>query len=102
MEGKIQVDRNNPDPNLRNRKVMGLKVVGDMRPDPKNTYKLRDGWVYDSWHGKKYYGQAVLADKNTLKLRGSLDPWGILGYSQKCSRITDPEKYGLLPLDKNH
>ncbi len=95
MEGKIQIDRKNPDPLLRDRKVMGLKVVGDMHTDPKNSNVLKGGWVYDSWNGKKYYGKAELSEKNLLRLRGSLDPWGILGYSQKCSRVTDLEKYNL-------
>ncbi|ADO82382.1 DUF2147 domain-containing protein [Ilyobacter polytropus] len=95
MESEIQIDRRNPDPLLRNRKVMGLKVVGNMKLDSKNSNILKDGWVYDSWNGKKYYGKAVLSEPDILKLKGSLDPWGIFGYSQKCTRIVSPEKYGL-------
>ncbi|WP_319205009.1 DUF2147 domain-containing protein [uncultured Ilyobacter sp.] len=95
MEGEIQVDRKNPDPLLRRRKVMGLKVVGDMQRDPEKSNVLKDGWVYDSWNGKKYYGKAELIEDNILKLRGSLDPWGIVGYSQKCTRVIYPDKYSL-------
>ncbi|WP_319370992.1 DUF2147 domain-containing protein [uncultured Ilyobacter sp.] len=95
MEGEIQVDRKNTDPLLIKRKVMGLKVVGDMEIDSENSNALKGGWVYDSWNGKKYYGKAELSEDNFLKLVGSLDPWGIIGYSQKCIRVISPEKYGL-------
>ncbi|WP_320046185.1 DUF2147 domain-containing protein [uncultured Ilyobacter sp.] len=95
MEGEIQIDRKNPDLLLRKRKVLGLKVVGNMQLDPENSNVLKGGWVYDSWNGKKYYGKAELSEDNLLKLRGSLDPWGIVGYSQKCTRVISPEKYGL-------
>lgn len=95
IEGMIQTDRKNPDTLLRKRKVLGLKVVGNMQLDPENKNVLKNGWVYDSWNGKKYYGRAELSEPNLLKLKGSLDTCGILGYSQKCSRVTDPEKYHL-------
>lgn len=87
MEGLEQIDRKNPNSKLRNRKVIGLQVVGDMRQDPKNPNVISGGWVYDSWNGKKYYGQAKIIDKNTLALKGSLDKWGVFGYSQECKRV---------------
>lgn len=84
MEGMEQIDRNNPNKNLRNRKVMNLKVVGGMK---LNKNKLEKGWVYDSWNGKYYYGSAKILDEKTILLRGSLDKFGILGYSQKIKRV---------------
>lgn len=86
MEGIEQIDRKNPDTSLRNRKVMNLQVVGNLKLNDKKD-ALVDGWIYDSWNGKKYYGSAKIIDKNTLSLKGSLDPWGVLGYSMKVKRV---------------
>lgn len=93
-EGRVQTDRNNPDPNLRDRRVLGLQIVGDLRTDGK---RLSGGWVYDSWHGKKYYGSAQVKNENLLKLRGSMDRFGILGYTMKAYRVPREEydRYGL-------
>ncbi|MGL5125996.1 MAG: DUF2147 domain-containing protein [Fusobacteriaceae bacterium] len=86
MEGMEQVDRKNPDPSLRNRKVMDLQIIGGLKLNKRGT-ALVDGWIYDSWSGKKYYGTARVIDENTLILKGSLDRWGILGYSMKVKRV---------------
>nr|WP_307776422.1 DUF2147 domain-containing protein [uncultured Cetobacterium sp.] len=86
MAGQIQVDRNNPNPELRHRRVLNLQVVGDLKLNKDKT-KLTGGWIYDAWHGRKYYGRAKVINENTLSLRGSLDPWGILGYSMKVKRV---------------
>lgn len=86
MEGIEQTDRNNSDLLLSKRKVLGLQVVGDLKLD-LNTNKLTDGWIYDSWNGRMYYGSAEPIDENSLKLRGSFDKWGILGYSMIVKRV---------------
>ena len=93
-EGKIQVDRNNPDKSLRLRPILGLQIVGGLRFDGK---KLKDGWVYDSWHGKKYYGRGELKGENLLKLKGSMDKFGIFGYTLKASRVKEEDliNYGI-------
>lgn len=85
MEGKEQIDRNNPDIFLRQRKVMGLQVVGDLIKNENN--QLIDGWVYDTWNGKKYYGFAKIIDHNHIKLKGSIDKWNIIGYSMIIERV---------------
>lgn len=85
MEGLDQVDRNNPDDALKTRKVMGLQVVGELIKNHDN--RLVDGWVYDSWNGKKYYGSAKVIDHNHIKLKGSIDKWNIIGYSMIIERV---------------
>lgn len=94
MEGIEQYDRNNSNEKLRvkSRKVMGLQIVGDLY---EKNEKLKGGWVYDSWHGKRYHGSAKLIDDNTLKLRGSFDKIGIFGMSQRAKRVKDLKKYSL-------
>ena len=90
MEGIEQVDRKNPNSNLRNRKVINLQVVGGLKLNKQGT-SLEDGWIYDSWNGKKYYGSAKVIDDNMLSLKGSIDPWGVLGYSMKVKRVQLPK-----------
>lgn len=90
MEGIEQIDRKNPNSSLRNRKVMDLQVVGGLKLNKQGT-SLVDGWIYDSWNGKKYYGSAKVIDDNTLSLKGSIDPWGVLGYSMKVKRVQLPK-----------
>ena len=91
MAGQEQIDRKNPNKTLRNRKILNLKVVGGLYKD-KNG-KLVDGWIYDSWNGKSYYGIATILDANTLILKGSIDKWGILGYSMKIKRCQNINDY---------
>ncbi len=98
MAGAEQIDRNNPNPSLRKRDVMGLQVVGDLHQE-KN--RLKGGWVYDSWNGKMYYGSAAVVDKNTLKLKGSLDRFGLLGYSMKAKRVNNPAYYNIVDYKKS-
>lgn len=86
MEGIEQIDRKNPNSSLRKRKVMDLQVVGGLKLNKQGT-SLVDGWIYDSWNGKKYYGSAKVIDDNTLSLKGSIDPWGVLGYSMNVKRV---------------
>ncbi|MEG0070106.1 MAG: DUF2147 domain-containing protein [Cetobacterium sp.] len=86
MQGVEQFDRKNPDSKLRNRKVMNLQVVGGLYLNKSKT-ELVDGWIYDSWNGKMYHGTVKVINGNTLNLRGSLDQWGILGYSMKVKRV---------------
>ena len=90
--GKIKRDRYNPDVNLRNRSVIGLKVAGELVPE--NNTKLKNGWVYDPFHGKKYTGTAEIIDYNTVRIRGSFDKNSIFGLTQECKRV-NPADYGI-------
>ncbi len=90
--GQPKRDRLNSDKSLQNRKVLGLKVAGDLVLDGET--KLKNGWVYDPFHGKRYLGTAEIIDDNTVRIRGSLDKGGILGYTMQCTRI-NPLKYGI-------
>ena len=90
--GKIKHDRYNPDVNLRNRSVIGLKVAGELVPE--NNTKLKNGWVYDPFHGKKYTGTAEIIDYNTVRIRGSFDKNSIFGLTQECKRV-NPADYGI-------
>ena len=52
-EGQPKTDKDNPDPALRSRPVIGLQVVSGMQPDGDNRWKGRiynadDGGTYDA------------------------------------------------------
>ena len=62
-------DRHNPDPTLRNRKILGLSVLNGLRYDPdKKTWE--DGMVYDSKHGHEWNASAYIDKNDVLKVRG--------------------------------
>ena len=88
--GKAKYDRYNSNKELRNRPVIGLKVAGNLVLESKT--KLKNGWVYDPFHGKKYTGTVEIIDKNTIRIRGSIDKNSFFGYTQECKRV-DPLNY---------
>ncbi len=66
--GKPKTDVENPDPNLRSRRRLGLVILTDLAH--KAGAKYAQGKVYDPKSGKTYSAQAELAGNNKLKLRG--------------------------------
>jgi uncharacterized protein (DUF2147 family) len=48
-----------------------------------------DGTIYDAEFGKTYYGSIEMEDFNTLKLRGSLDSFGLLGRNETWTRLDE-------------
>jgi uncharacterized protein (DUF2147 family) len=62
-------DVHNPDPALRNRKILGMSVLSGLKYDPdKNTWE--DGMVYDSKHGRDWNASANIDKNGILKVRG--------------------------------
>lgn len=70
MANQPKVDRNNPDPKLKDRPLLGLVImegfsyVGDSR--------WKGGRFYNPENGKVYRGNLKLAAHNRLKVRGFL------------------------------
>src|SRR5262245_25733166 len=64
--GKPLTDKNNPDPNVRSKPIIGLQIVLGMRPS--GTLNKWTGQVYNSEDGKTYAGNLTLQDANTIKL----------------------------------
>jgi uncharacterized protein (DUF2147 family) len=60
-------DTENPDPALRNRKLLGLRIASGFW---KQGDKWIGGTVYDSSKGKTYKGKIWLDGKDKLKMRG--------------------------------
>ena len=70
MAGLPMVDRNNPDPRLRKRPLIGLTLLEGFRWVGNNTWD--GGRIYNPENGKFYKARIGLADNRHLMLRGYL------------------------------
>jgi uncharacterized protein (DUF2147 family) len=66
--GRPMTDGGNPDATKRNRPIIGLPIVFDMRPS--STVNKWSGQVYDPREGKTYNGNMVLEAPSRLKIEG--------------------------------
>ena len=62
-------DVHNPDPALRDRKILGMSVLSGLKYDA-DTNTWEDGMVYDSRHGKEWNASATIDKKGMLHVRG--------------------------------
>ncbi|MFA0964636.1 DUF2147 domain-containing protein [Roseivirga sp. BDSF3-8] len=68
-DGSVKLDRENPEPKLRSRKVMGLQILKGFEYEGDGEYE--DGEIYDPKKGKTYDCIMTLSDNgNTLDVRG--------------------------------
>ncbi len=85
--GKPKVDDKNEDPNLRNRPVMGLKLLKDFVFDGDDEWE--DGTIYDPKKGKTYSCYMEFPDENNkdrLKIRGYIGV-SLLGRTVYWTRV---------------
>ncbi|MDX1453906.1 MAG: DUF2147 domain-containing protein [Gammaproteobacteria bacterium] len=68
MAGEVRIDRENPDPELRDRPVEGLKIMQGFAYDGDDRWT--DGTIYDPENGKTYRCKIWLTDDGHLKVRG--------------------------------
>src|ERR1700744_557462 len=62
-------DRRNPNPALRNRKILGLDVLSGLQYNPDNN-SWENGMVYDSKHGREWNASADIDKNGQLRVRG--------------------------------
>jgi uncharacterized protein (DUF2147 family) len=70
-QGQPKVDRKNPNASLRNRPLMGLTILANMRPAGENQWK---GTIYNADDGKTYSSYMNLSGRN-MKVRGCFGPF---------------------------
>jgi len=85
MGGQPRVDRNNPDPELRDRPMVGLTFIRDFQYTGDNSWE--GGRIYNPDNGKLYRANISLADEDHLLLRGYLGI-SILGRTETWVRWT--------------
>ncbi len=65
--GKPKTDRNNADAAKRDRPLVGVQIVIDMKPEGADKWT---GQVYNAEDGKTYSGSITLVNASTLTLQG--------------------------------
>lgn len=69
-DGKVAKDARNPDPALRNRPIIGLVLIQDLKP--AGTGKWVGGKIYDPDSGKTYASKLQINPDGTLKVEGCI------------------------------
>ena len=75
-------DRNNPNPSLRGRSVVGMPILLDMKPSGNRW----NGRIYNAQDGRTYSGNISLKNGNTLRVQGCAFGGMICG-NQNWSRV---------------
>jgi uncharacterized protein (DUF2147 family) len=68
MAGRPVVDRDNPNPNLRSRPLIGLQLIEGFTYTGKNVWEK--GTIYNPDNGKTYRCKMILSAPNRLEVRG--------------------------------
>jgi len=68
MDGQVKVDRENPDPALKTRPIIGLPLISGFKYADDNVWN--DGHIYDPESGKLYSCKMTLMMDGRLKVRG--------------------------------
>lgn len=87
MGGQPKVDLENPDPDLRDRPILGLVIVEGFTPDGPGRWS--GGTIYDPENGKTYRCKARLKD-GTLLVRGYVGV-SLFGRTTEWTRV-EPEQ----------
>lgn len=94
MGGRPKIDRRNPDPGLRTRPILGLKILEGLRYNGRHEWI--GGRVYAPDEGRSYKGKAWL-DNGVLKVRGYVG-FSFLGRTMEWPRVSRDAGASPLPL----
>lgn len=81
-EGHAKLDRKNPNPSLRERPVIGLTILSNMRESGAGKWS---GTIYNPDDGKTYSSSMQLLGPSTMKVNGCVA--GVLCKSLKFTRV---------------
>ena len=68
-KGRPRLDKENPDRSLRGRPVIGLTILGNMKPGGGNRW---NGTIYNPDDGYTYRSRMKLQNATTMKVEGCL------------------------------
>jgi uncharacterized protein (DUF2147 family) len=84
MAGQDKVDRENPDPKLSKRPIIGLEVAGGFSFDGEIW---KGGTIYDPANGKTYKCKiSLMEDGKTIKVRGFIG-FSLIGRTERWTRV---------------
>jgi len=89
-DGRETRDTENPDPALRDRKVLGLRVLEGVNPKPDKKGYWKGGRIYDPDNGKTYRCTLSLDEQGNMKLRGFIGI-SLIGRNSYWTRVTETE-----------
>ena len=81
-EGRIKVDSRNPNPALRQRPVVGLTILSNMKASGEGTWS---GTIYNPDDGRTYSSSMQLVGPSTMKVNGCVA--GVLCKTLKFIRV---------------
>lgn len=88
-DGKEKVDRLNPEPKLRTRKLIGLKMLNDFVYDASEA-EWNGGTIYNPATGKTYNSYIKFDGPDKLHIRGYIGAaWMGLGKTVYWTRLKD-------------
>ena len=87
-EGEPKVDKNNPDPDLQSRPIIGLLLMEGFRYDGKGTWQK--GTIYDPDNGKTYKCKVRFGDDGVLKVRGFIG-FSMMGRTSVWTRVEESD-----------
>ncbi len=79
-------DKKNPNPALRARPLLGLKLMGGFMQNKNNPLSWEKGWIYDPQSGKTYACEITVISAQKLQLRGYVGV-ALLGATQTWTRF---------------
>ncbi len=85
--GNPKLDKENPDPSLRNRKLVGLLILKAFKYDPANKSWV-DGEIYDPKSGKTYSCKMQMKDSTHLEVRGYLGI-SLIGRTETWTKLAE-------------
>src|SRR5579883_1862690 len=85
-KGPAGKDTNNPDPAKRDRSIMGLPILINMKPAGKQW----DGQVYNAENGETYTAHISLLSPDTLQIEGC-GLWGLVCGGESWTRVQLPK-----------
>lgn len=80
--GRPRLDKENPNPSLRQRPVLGLTILSNMRADGDGSWS---GTIYNPDDGNTYSSYMQLTGPSTMKVNGCVA--GILCKTLKFTRV---------------
>lgn len=87
IEGGMQTDSKNPDPELKGQKMCGLEIMRDLRQSSQNGNYWLDGEIYKADDGDVYNAKVQITSPNTMTLRGYRGI-SLFGKSQNWTRVS--------------
>lgn len=70
-KGRPKVDKENPNESLRQRPLIGLTVLANMKPDGENRWR---GTIYNADDGRTYSSYMKISGNN-MKVKGCVGPF---------------------------